>query len=334
MAALKRLIILTLSLVIGLYAGGIKEAATMPDTQPNLPENPNALSQRLYIPIIAKGLHANYWKAVYEGVQRAARDFDVNITFEGTEEEGQIEKQLAILRGVLARNPSAIAFSSIDLRAAEPYLQEAESRGIPVIGLDSGVVSPIVRTTVATDNYGAGSLAATRMADLLDGTGKAAIIVQDATSEVATDRRDGFVDTITQRYPGLEIVEIGYGKGEPQLSADLTKEIIAKHPGIRGIFGGNEGSAHGVILAIRDIKPIQPIVVIGFDSGKILMDAIREGLVAGAVTQNPRGMGYRTVETALRAYRGESLPAFIDTGYFWYDRFNIDTPEIREMLYE
>ena len=64
------------------------------------------------------------------------------------------------------------------------------------------------------------------------------------------------------------------------------------------------------------------------------MDAIRAGTEAGAITQNPVGIGYKCVEAAVKASKGETLPKVIDTGFFWYDKTNIDNAEIQAVLYE
>ena len=74
--------------------------------------------------------------------------------------------------------------------------------------------------------------------------------------------------------------------------------------------------------------------VIGYDSGQQQMDAIRSGAEAGAITQNPIGIGYKCVEAAYKAYKGESLPEVIDTGFMWYDASNIDDEEIQAVLYK
>ena len=57
-------------------------------------------------------------------------------------------------------------------------------------------------------------------------------------------------------------------------------------------------------------------------------------LEAGAITQNPVGIGYKCVEAAVKALKGEQLPKIIDTGFFWYDKTNIDSDEIKPLLYE
>ena len=46
-------------------------------------------------------------------------------------------------------------------------------------------------------------------------------------------------------------------------------------------------------------------MVIGYDAGTQQMDAIRSGVEAGAITQNPVGIGYKCVEAAVMAINGE-----------------------------
>ena len=76
------------------------------------------------------------------------------------------------------------------------------------------------------------------------------------------------------------------------------------------------------------------LVVIGFDSGKQQIDAIKDGLMAGAITQNPIGIGYETVKAAVDAINGKKVEKNIDTGFYWYDKTNIDDEKIKAVLYE
>ena len=68
--------------------------------------------------------------------------------------------------------------------------------------------------------------------------------------------------------------------------------------------------------------------------GKAQKDAIRNGVMAGAITQNPVGIGYETVKAALEASQGKEVPAHIDTGFYYYDKSNIDDPKIAAVLYD
>lgn len=289
---------------------------------------------KLYIPVIPMSFQHQFWQAVNTGAEMAAEEFGVEITFEGPEDETQIDKQIDILRAALDKNPDAIAIAAIDSQAAIPLLEEADEKGIPVIAFDTPVDSDIPVTTAATDNYGAASLAAEKMAELLNGKGKVAVISYSQTSQDAVNRRDGFVERIEQEYPDIEIVDIQYGDGDHLKSTDLAKAIMQAHPDLDGFFGTNEGSAIGILNAVKEMNKENDLVIIGFDSGQQQIDAIKEGIFAGSITQNPIGMGYETVKAAVQAIKGEELPETIDTGFYWYDKDNIDDEEISAVLYE
>nr|WP_311764905.1 ABC transporter substrate-binding protein [Paenibacillus agricola] len=307
--------------------------AVAPAPAATAPAAPDAKkADKMYIPVISKGFQHQFWQAVKLGAEKAAKELDVTITFEGPETEAQVDKQIEILTAALGKKPSAIAFAALDSKAAVPLLEKAKAAKIPVVGFDSGVDSDIPVATAATDNIAAAGLAADKMAGLINNEGEVAVIVHDQTSRTGIDRRDGFVNRIKSKYPNIKIVDIQYGGGDQLKSTDLTKAIIQAHPNVKGIFGANEGSAIGVLNAVTELKK-DKIIVIGYDSGKQQMDAIKSGKMAGAITQNPIGIGYESVKAAVKAVKGEKVEKNIDTGFFWYDKTNIDSPEIKGVLY-
>jgi ribose transport system substrate-binding protein len=284
--------------------------------------------------VISKGFQHQFWQAVKLGSEQAAEELGVEITFEGPETEAMVDKQVEMFQTALDKNPAAICLAAVDSKAFEPLLEQAQEAGIPVIGFDSGVDSDIPLSTAATDNIAAAAEAAVRMADLIGGEGEVAVIAHDQTSRTGIDRVDGFVGKMESDYPDITVVDVQYGGGDHLKSTDLAKAIIQAHPDLKGFFGANEGSIIGVLNAATELGMEGELVVIGYDSGQQQMDAIRSGAEAGAITQNPIGIGYKCVEAAVMAINGESLPETIDTGFMWYDASNIDDEEIQAVLYK
>ena len=316
---------MTFVVVGALLAGMLALAAQAPAAQP---------AGKPYIPLISKGFQHQFWQAVRQGAEQAAKVYDVSITFEGPESESMVDKQIEMLQAALDKKPNAIGLAALDSKAVIPLLERARAQHIPVIGFDSGVDSDIPVTTAATNNIAAAALAADKMAALIGDAGEIALVVHDQTSRTGIDRRDGFVNEIKQKHPKITIVDIQYGGGDHLKSTDLAKAIMQAHPNLKGFFGANEGSAIGVLNAVVELKKQGKIVVIGYDSGQAQMDAIRGGVMAGAITQNPVGIGYKCVEAAVKALKGEKLPKTIDTGFFWYDKTNIDSKQIAPLLYK
>lgn len=308
-------------------------AAEAPAEEAAAEEAPAAEGDLPYIAIISKGFQHQFWQAVQQGAEQAAEELGATITYEGPESETQVDRQLEMFQAALSRTPAAICLAALDTQALLPLLEQTQTAGIPVVAFDSGVDSDIPVTTATTDNIAAAALAADKMAELIGGAGEVAVIVHDQVSRTGIDRRDGFVNRIAEAYPDITIVDVQYGDGDHLKSADITKAIIAAHPDLKGIFGANEGSAVGVILGVTELGT-EGLVVIGYDAGAAQKDAIRSGVMAGAISQNPVGIGFKCVEAALGALAGEELPAIIDTGFVWYDATNIDDPELAPLLYD
>jgi ribose transport system substrate-binding protein len=294
----------------------------------------SASGDKPYVAIISKGFQHQFWQAVQLGATNAAEANNVTMTYEGPENESQVDKQLEQLKAALAKKPSAICFAALDSKAANSLLEEAKAAKIPVIGFDSGVDSDIPVTTAATDSVASAALAADKMAALIGNKGKVAIVAHDQTSRTGIDRVKGFTDQIMSKYPDIKLLTTQYGGGDQLKSTDITKAIIAANPDIKGFFGANEGSAIGVLNGVKESKKVGKIMVIGYDSGKAQKAAIADGSMAGAITQDPIGIGTKCIEAAVKAIAGESLPKLIDTGFHWYDKTNIDAPEIAAVLYD
>jgi ribose transport system substrate-binding protein len=286
-----------------------------------------------YIAIVSKGFQHQFWQAVKKGADEEAQKEGVRISFDGPATEADIEQQVTMLTNALNKQPAAIGFAALDSRAAAPLLEQAKSRHIPVIAFDSGVDSDIPLTTAATDNKAAAAEAAKHMSEALGGTGKVAMVVHDQTSKSGTDRRDGFVEWMQANAPGIQLLPPQYGGGDQAKSADITKSIISANPDVKGIYGSNEGSAIGVVKGVEE-SGAKGITIVGFDSGKAQIDAIKSGTMIGAITQNPVGMGEQLVQAAVKATKGETLPKVIDTGFYWYDKSNVDSPDIQAVLYQ
>jgi ribose transport system substrate-binding protein len=293
-----------------------------------------AAAGKPYIPVISKGFQHQFWQAVKQGAEKAATDLNVTITFEGPEKETMVDKQIEMLQAALDKQPQAICLAALDSKAVIPLLEKAKASNIPVIGFDSGVDSDIPVATAATDNIAAAGAAADKMAELIGGSGEVAVIVHDQTSRTGIDRRDGFVNRIKEKHQGIQIVDIQYGEGDHLKSTDLAKTIMQAHPNLKGFFGANEGSIIGVLNAVKELGKEGQITVIGYDAGKQQKDAVRSGVEAGAITQDPVGIGYKCVEAAVKAIKGEQLPKTIDTGFHWYDKTNIDSDELKPLLYD
>jgi ribose transport system substrate-binding protein len=273
---------------------------------------------------------------VKTGAELEAAELGVEITFEGPASETEIENQLAMFQAALDKNPDAIGYAALDPEACVPYMDKAKAAGIPVVQFDAGCDgSDYPLNLAATDGEAAGAIAAQNMAKLMGETGQIGIIGHSQINSTGVTRRDGFVNEIEANFPDIEIVDIQYADGDHLKSAEAAKAMIAAYPNLKGLYATNEGSAVGIVNAVTELNLAKgKLIIVGFDSGKAQTDAVKSGVMAGAITQDPIGIGRLVVRNAVAAIKGETLPKFMDTGAFWYDSTNMTDENIAAVLYE
>lgn len=223
----------------------------------------------------------------------------------------------------------------------------------------------------STDNLAAGGIAAQEVYKLIsdrianaEGTVRIGVVAQDATSESVVNRGLGFIQEMAslvadsgktvgmasvsnERYvtdSGVEVNDEADVVIEVRVPASVTSELsaadasaILEQEDTIAIYGSNEHSANGIITANENLNKCGTgegqVIAAGFDSGASIMQAVRSGVFAGAVTQAPVAMGEQLVETLVKAANGETVED-IDTGCQWYTAENMDDPEIAQNLYE
>ena len=190
---------------------------------------------------------------------------------------------------------------------------------------------------------------------------------QDATSQSVTDRGKGFRDEMVKlietqaNRPATDIRVTGNPAYIATDSPTTGKAIIIecdvpattktvdctntanaimnrfKSDRVLGIFCSNEGTVDGVLAATKDGSALPTqypgLQVIGFDAGKALKTAIRNKYFLGAITQDPYNIGYKSLELAYMAVKGQPV-SNVDTGAKWYDSTNMDQPDIEPALYD
>ena len=309
-----------------------------------VPATAASKTKTLNIQMVSKGFQHQFWQAVKTGALQAGKSLNAKITFVGPESETMIDKQLEQLQAALDSKPDAIGYASLDPKAPLALLAKIKKKNIPVYEFDAsagvestlGPKSPIAMGIARTDGVAAGALAADKMAALIGDKGKVFVICHSQVNATGIQRRDGFVNQMKAKHPGVTVLPVQYGDGDHQKSADIVKAVIAANSDLAGIYATNEGSAIGAVNAFTELKlTAGKIKLIGFDSGAGQINAIKSGMMQGAITQDPIGIGKKTVEALVNYVRNKKVPAkFIDTGFYYYDNTNLTDPKIAAVLYQ
>jgi ribose transport system substrate-binding protein len=160
----------------------------------------------LKIIAVPKSLASSYWTIVENGVKCAASKLpNVNVVWNGVQTDTQISDQISLLQNYITQSPDGLLYAATDAKALYPVTQSAVTQNIPVFNFDSGT-TPQTVPLFATDNTAAAAKAADLMGQLLNGTGKIAVLEFVPGSATNDQRVDGFKQELTAKYPNIQIV--------------------------------------------------------------------------------------------------------------------------------
>lgn len=320
-------------------------------------------SDKKQIAVVAKGFQHQFWKAVEQGTQKAGEEFNAEITFQGPDSESNIAQQVEYLNAAIDQDPDAICFAALDTQASLDSISNAQSKDIPIVGFDSGVPDApegAVKANASTDNYAAAGIAAEKMYELIkdkvtdpQGTVRIGVVSQESNSQSIVDRTKGFIDKLSEligedkvsveghqslahKVDGAKvIIDLAIPAEVKDSDAAGVATALLEKNDIIAIYGSNEFAANAIITANEgtDALGADKVIAIGFDSGQKQIDAIKNGLFVGSVTQNPVEIGYQAVKLAVEAADGKEV-SDVDTGALWYNSDNMEDENIKPCLYQ
>ncbi len=282
--------------------------------------NKSSTSGQLNIAVIPKGTTHIYWKSVEAGAKKAADELGVKVTFIGPQREDDRSQQIDLVTNQALQN-DAIVLAPLDAVALRESAKSVAEKGKPVVIIDSGLAdsASFITSYVATDNREGGRIAARRVAEVLAGKGKVAVLRYMQGSASTEQREEGFLEEI-KKSPGIEVVSAEQFAGATASQAQdvaanlLTRLAAGDGLAIDGLFCSNQTSTYGMLQALRGKNLGGKVKFVGFDCDASFLDALKKGEMYGTILQDPLNMGYLGVKAAVAKLKGEKVETVIDTG--------------------
>lgn len=293
---------------------------------------------RLSIAVIPKGATHIYWKSVEQGARKAATELNVDLTFVAPQREDDRSQQIDLVTNQ-ALQSDAIVLAPLDAVALRDAAKSVAGSGKPVVIIDSSLADSdsFITSYVATDNREGGRLAARRIAELLGGKGKVAVLRYMQGSASTEQREAGFLEEIAKS-SGIEVVSSEQFSGATASQAQdvatnlLTRLASGEALSVDAIFCSNQTNTYGMLQALRGKNLGGKVKFVGFDCDATFIDALTKGEMDATVLQDPVQMGYLGVKTAVSKLKGESLEAVIDTGATLVTAQNMTDPKVAELI--
>lgn len=285
------------------------------------------------VTLIAKANASDYWTRVRKGAEQAGKDLGVQVNFNGPDTESEGDKQLNQLQTAVNDKPLGIGFAPQDgaQDGAPAILDQAAANNTPVMIFDTPLKgSDVPLATIASDNEGMGAQAAEKLAEMVGKKGEVAIIAHGEVGTAAA-RRDGFKKWIEKNAPEMKVVDVQNGESDPAKSRDKAQGILQAHPNLVGFYGTDDDSTIAIADEVAAKKSNAKVV--GVDAAEDVLKLLKEGRIHGIITQNPFGMGYKTVELLVKASKGEKpSEKSIVSESVWVTKENMNDEKVKKVI--
>lgn len=292
--------------------------------------------QKTKIAVIAKGTSSDFWQSVKRGVDAAATEYNVSVTFEGPENEEDYRAQNAFIEAAVSNGANAIVLSAIDYEKSSVVMETAAQSGVKIVTIDSAADSPQVSMFIGTDNEAAGLAAAKAATDGFAPESKIYIGLVNyyQSTDNGIKREKGFrnyIDTLSN----AEIVAAVNVASNTESASAGAAALLHENPQINVLVGLNEWTTLGVGTAIQNLNLAEQVRGVGFDTNTVSVGMLETGEMDALVVQNPFAIGYLGVQNAAELVAGEGgEKADIYTSVTTVTKNNMFDSEVQKLLFE
>lgn len=253
------------------------------------------------IGLMVQDMSNPFFSAMERGAKRAAKSIGATVNTQDAQLD--LANQNTQIDAFIQQGVNLIVISAVDESGIEPAIARAKQAGIIVIAVDTPAKG--ADAVVMTDAVQAGEKSCDYLFTKLGGQGNV-LLVDGTPIQTIIDRIDG-CKKVAKKYPGIKIVGQQASKNDRASGLMVTTDMLTANPGVKGIFGMNDPSALGAVLAVEQAGKSSSIIVTGVDgSPEGVAELKRKGSpFIGTATQNPGAMVEKAVAIASDMLNGK-----------------------------
>ncbi len=293
-------------------------------------EEAKDVSDQLYIEVSAIGADPYFYDHKM-GMEMAGKELGVRTEYVGPAEL-DMEAMVTAFEQSIAKKPDGIVVVGFNDQLL-PSIEKATEAGIPVVTVDADLPQSDRIAFVGTGNIEAGVKGGEKMAELLEGKGKVAIMYSPGQSNLE-ERVEGYKRAF-EDFPDIEIVEYVDTQQDSVVAAQGISAVLQKHPDLSGIICVDATGGIAAATAVREAGLAGDVKIISMDRSNEILDAIEEGIISASVAQQTALMPYYAVQILMNLNNSDveittdnaaagvlGVPQTVDTGVVIIDENN------------
>jgi ABC-type sugar transport system substrate-binding protein len=236
-------------------------------------------------------------KAWGTGLESVFKQFS-NVTYQAFDGQMKAETQVSILEDVINQGYNLIVLQPVDAAALSAVVQKAESKGIPVITLNTPVKAKHTAVVQMAD-VEAGYAVGTEMCNQLSNAGNVAIIQSPPGATLGVNREKGFRQALGEKCPEVKIVGAQNGEWNKDKAIAIMNAFLQANDKLDGVFAVNDIMAEGAMVAAESAGRLDQVKIWGANGQSSALKLIEEGKLAGTAYNNSIDQGMVAANLAM-----------------------------------
>ncbi len=267
--------------------------------------------------IVPKVVHP-WFQLVHDGANDAAEylkrtaGIQVIVEYRPPQQPSPAE-QNQILNSVIATRPDGIAIDLLDPDENGPVLRNLKDKGNQLVLFDTVAPEGMQVTSIGNDFCQQAKIASERLAGILGGRGKVAIMQGVPTAPNHRIRYECHKQ-VFQNYPAIELVGEGIDNDNIEQAQEQATAIMKAHPDLDGWVACDAAGPIGIGRAIKEAGLAGQVKLVGLDNLPDMVELIKEGVADSSSSTRPQIQGFYSVLMLYDAANGVATPKTVDTG--------------------
>ncbi len=224
---------------------------------------------------------------------------ELNITY--LDAANDAATQITQIEQAVINGTQAVICCVVDATQAQPIVTACKDAGVPLIAFNR--VFEGCDTFVGANNADAGRIVAERAIELLDGSGKIAL-VQGVMGQANTyERTDAILEALAE-HPDIEIVLDGAADWKRDKALELVETWIQSGTEFDLVIALNDDAALGAQQALSGAGKADSIPVLSINGDPSGINGVKDGILDCTAFQAPFTQADKALEIAVEYIQG------------------------------
>lgn len=284
------------------------------------------------ISVITRGKNSESLMIMKQGIDQAASEMNVNISFITLSEENSTLEQTELISREIKNKADAIIISPVDYEKMVEPIEEAMKK-VPVILFESSVKSDQVLPSISCDNYKLGVSLGEEVTRNGNGISNIVIVKNNLECSSIKERYDGFMSVMQRTKNNCMLWEIAndkqqtYYNGAKKLLEDNNVDVVVAF---------DTGILESISKVKKDLtntnKEKANIEIYGTGSTSKIISFLEDRVINATAIQNEFNVGYLGVKTAVNKINGNKIDESIISSTV-INRNNMYSEENQRLLF-